>query len=120
MQFQGTPFEDYVLDEFIKVQLLFDDSYKYVKVSQISGIPTTPTLSSNSKSLFHKSSSLMKHLMELLNELSNVREIALSTEFKNNVTKFIHFTKLTLGISRQSPSYQVSKSISPRLSTFKI
>ena len=93
MQFQGTPFEDYVLDEFIKVQLLFDDSYKYVKVSQISGIPTTPTLSSNSKSLFHKSSTLMKHLMELLNELSNVREIALSTEFKNNVTKFYSLHK---------------------------
>lgn len=93
MQFQGTPFEDYVLDEFIKVQLLFDDSYKYVKVSQISGIPETPKISSNSKSLFHKSSALMKHLTELLSELSTVQGITLSKEFMNNITKFYALNK---------------------------
>lgn len=93
MQFIGTAFEDYVLDQFLKVQLLFDESYKYVKVSQINGIPQSPVIANTSKSMFHKSSSLMKSLMENLNELSNITQIDMSSEFKKNIIKFLSIHK---------------------------
>ena len=71
MQYRGTAFEDYVLDQFIKVQLLFDESFKYVQVSQISDIPKSPIVANTSRTMFHKSTSIMKYMVQYLEELSN-------------------------------------------------
>jgi hypothetical protein len=95
MEFINTPFEDYVLDEFIKVQLLFDESFKYVKVSEIPQISASPIISNTSKSsIFHKGSSLIKHLIAILNELSNFNQFPLDAEFKKNIIKFYSINKL--------------------------
>lgn len=94
MQFIGTAFEDYVLDEFIKVQLLFDESFRYVKVSENQQISKSPIISNISKSsLFHKGSILMKHLGEQLDELSDFRQFPLDPEFKKNIIKFYSLNK---------------------------
>lgn len=94
MQFIGTSFEDYVLDQFIKVQLLFDESYRYVKVAEIKEIPGSPIVENVTKSLFHKGNTLMKHLIEILNELSNFNRFKLHDEFKKNIIKFYSLHKL--------------------------
>lgn len=96
MQFVGTSFQDYVLDEFIKVQLLFDESFKYCLVSTISELPQTPKIGPTSKSLFHKGSVLQSHLQTCLNELSNFKEFPLNPEFAQNVYKFYTISQTTI------------------------
>lgn len=88
MEFMGTSFQDYALDQFVKVQLLFDESFRYVKVSQLKQIPATPVLGQTSKSMFHKSSALLKHLVELINEISDLKQIPLDADFKKNIVRF--------------------------------
>lgn len=93
MEYIGTAFEDYALNEFIKVQLLFDQSFTYVKVSQLKEIPASPAIVNQSKSMFHKSSSLTKNLAEHINEISNFNQIPLDSEFKKNIVRFYSLHK---------------------------
>lgn len=93
MEYMGTAFEDYALNQFIRVQLLFDPSYKYVKVSQLKEISANPTVVNQSKSMFHKSSSFTKHLTEKINEISNFTDIPLDPEFKKNIVRFYSMHK---------------------------
>lgn len=93
MQYRGTAFEDYVLDQFIKVQLLFDESFKYVQVSQISDIPKSPIVANTSRTMFHKSTSIMKYMVQYLEELSNFQYFPLNPQFQKNIIKFYSIHK---------------------------
>lgn len=96
MQFVGTSFQDYALDEFLKVQLLFDDSFKYFPVSTISEIPQSPHIGPTAKSMFHKGSVLLKSLQVSLSELSDFNAFPLNPEFSQNIYKFYTVNKNTI------------------------
>lgn len=123
----SSPLRD-VVDYFIAIQLLFDETYKIIHVNELPEISKEPYVSSKKVHirLGNRSDVLKKEFLKTVQDISQFNCFQLDTEFSRNVVKFckIKGSQLiqwnTNEILQKFTEFIVSENVSNRTATFYI